>query len=88
MKGIVTALKILVHLLPLWPLFLGRPFMGLALAAAVLLPYVKVAKLSAQLDAFQMAGVDKEGTAELETLRRRWRRLTLAEAWLSYRKRV
>lgn len=71
-------IKVLFHGIPLVGIILGRPILTVALLLLVVLPYIKVKKMSVQLEDTKLNHQPeaKEAIDKLETAKNFWKKLT------------
>lgn len=75
--SISFVLKGLFHLIPLVGFYLDKPYLGIALVLLVVLCYVKVMKINAELNHLESKGLtDNENYASLKGTLKFWLKFT------------
>lgn len=72
----MMVLRVLLHVAWIIPLFLGRPYLAVAMLLFVFLCYVKVFKFRQQLADLVARGGDPREEATLQNALKRWQALT------------
>ncbi len=72
----INVIRVLLHVAWIVPLFLGRPYLAVAMLLFVSLCYIKVFKFRQQLADLVARGGDPREEATLQNALKRWQALT------------
>ncbi len=72
----INVIRVLLHVAWTIPLFLGRPYLAVAMLIFVLLCYIKVFKFRQQLAELVARGGDAREEATLQNALKRWQAVT------------